>query len=941
MKKILLTLILVMGMMYGLSFAKQDSVNAYVLPEYVQPMVELRGAWVATVSNIDISRQANSSAAAIQAWKNQYLAILDNLEALNMNAVFFQVRPANDAFYESELNPWSAYLLGHGIDPGWDPMPWMIEVTHARGMEYHAWLNPYRVSPGDLLSKAASLHTAQELSTIKQNYLRSLSSLSFARKNQSLVIFGERETKLILNPAKQETIDFVTATVVEIMTKYEVDGIHFDDYFYPTRSLNPVGGMTGISVQKDVEDLDFSRRSAAEQVLYPDTSAGRAAWRRANVDKMVKSVSDAVSQFNATSGRDRQVRFGISPAGVWAPSAAQCPGDSRAQVGGMNVPCGSYSSYLDLYADTRKWVVEEWIDYIVPQAYYTLASTYGEIASWWALQARGTKVNVYVGMGLYRYGDSNGWTDTTEIVNQLRFNQNYPEIKGVIFFSYKSLISSNVAMRTAVNRMKLLWTRATFLPAYLADAKPAGEVPELSGLKYTNKAYLSFTEVEDVVGYVLYKFGTSETPDFNDQSRIVQVFRQINGNAYRNIVDDISTNSDVKYYLKAVGTDSNMSVDTTSVTYATLGLNTAPVVNSFEIDQSNAPFAKGAIIRMTGTVSDVDGQNLQLTMLFAEDGEDFRHSYNVTNNNNTFEFEWTAFYLAMPNARFKLRVFDGDITTEHISDYMQIGVEKAARPVYLITSATHNTITITPQNGLEYSLDNINWSDELVYSDLESNTAYTVYARVKATPLNLASDSYSVVVTTTKAPQSLVAPFKYVITDDSIRVVREDNTIIDGIEVSIDGIHWVTSDTFVGLGSNTSYTLRFRLKETSTLFASPTIEYGFTTLKPSATAPTRIEVEVRGNTITVKSQHNAEYSIDGINWTDNNVFSGLEYETEYTVHIRRKETTSLLYSEAISETVVTKKDATPAIIITSTATVATGGVGAAIFFLLKRKRLGV
>jgi uncharacterized lipoprotein YddW (UPF0748 family) len=940
MKKILLSVFLLLGLIYGLSL-REETVEAYVLPEYVQPMIELRGAWVATVANIDISRQANSSDAAIQAWKNQYIAILDNLEALNMNAVFFQVRPTNDAFYESNLNPWSAYLLGHGIDPGWDPMAWMIEVTHARGMEYHAWLNPYRVSPGDLLQRTASLYTASELLSIKQNYLRSLSSKSFARQNQNLVIFGERETKLILNPARQETIDFVTATVVEIMTKYEVDGIHFDDYFYPTRSLNPVDGMTGISVQKDVEDYDFSRRSPAEQTLYPNTSAGRAAWRRANVDRMVKSVSDAVSHFNSTSNRSRQVRFGISPAGVWAPSAAQCPGDSRAQVGGMDVPCGSYSSYLDLYADTRKWVVEEWIDYIVPQAYYTLASTYSEIASWWALQARGTKVNVYVGMGLYRYGDTSGWTDTYEIVNQLRFNQNYPEIKGVIFFSYKSLISSNALMRTAVTRMKALWTRATLLPSYLADAYPAESVPELSGLKYTNKAYLSFTEVEDVSGYLLYKFGTNETPDFNDQTKIVQLFRQISGNSYQSIVDDVSSNTDVVYYLKAVGTDTNFSIDTSSVTYQALGINTAPVVDTFEIDQTNAPFGKGETIRITGSVSDIDGQNLTLTMLFAEDGIDFRHSYAVTNVNNTFDFSWNAFYIAMPNAKFMLRVYDGDLTTEYVSESMPIGIDKAATPVYLITTVTHDTITITPQNNLEYSLDNENWTEDLVFSGLDSNATYTVYARVKETQLNYASDNYSIQVTTTKAPQILQQPFQFIVTHESIQVLKEDGTEIEGIEASLDGIHWSGSSRVIGLGSNQEYTLRFRLKETTTSFASAIQTHTFTTLKPSATAPNRIEVEVRGNTITIKPQHNAEYSIDGINWTDNNVFSGLEYETEYTVSVRRKETDNLLYSSAVSETVMTKSSATTAIIIGSSATVATGGIGTAIFFLLKRKKIGI
>jgi len=941
MKKTLIVMLLIIGFAFLIA-NETDTAKAYVLPEYDQPMVELRGAWVATVANIDVSKQTNSSDAAIAAWKNQYISILNNLEGLNMNAVFFQVRPTNDAFYESSINPWSAYLLGHGIDPGWDPMEWMIEVTHARGMEYHAWLNPYRVSPGDLLSNYASTYSASDLLAIKQNYLRSLSSQSFARQNQGLVVFGERETKLLLNPARVEVVNFVTATVVEIMTKYEVDGIHFDDYFYPTRSLTIVDGISGISVQKDVEDYDFSRRTVSEQILYPNTSTGRAAWRRSNVDKMVKSVSDAIRNFNLTSNRNRKVRFGISPAGVWAPSDTYCPGDSRAQVGGMDVPCGNYSSYLDLYADTRKWVLEEWIDYIVPQAYYTMGSTYPEIASWWSEQARRTKVNVYMGMGLYRYADgTNSWTDTYEIVNQLRYNQLYPEIKGVIFFSYRSLVSSNSTMKAAVNRVKALWTRGTFLPSYLEDSVPAEGVPTIGGLKYIDKAYISFTEIDDVLGYVLYKFGADETPDFNDQAKIVQIFRQASGDANRKYVDQVGSNTNVKYYLKSMGTDAELSSMDSSISYSNLGINTPPEITSFVIGGGATNFEKGEMISVTGSASDVDGQDLTFSIEFAEDGLDFRYEYPVTNINNEFTFIWESFFITMPNAKFKLVVHDGDLTTELDSVAFSIGVEKAQAPTSLVTSVTSDSITITHQEGLEYSLDQINWTTNNLFEDLESNTSYSVYARVKATLTNLASDVYSKEVTTSKLTAVLAIDFKHSVTYESVTITKANGSLIEGAEYSIDGIHWSDNNVITGLGSNTQYTIRTRIKETPTHYASEIHTFTFSTLKPSATAPVSIEASARGNTITVKPQYNAEYSIDGVNWTDDNVFKDLEYETEFTVSIRRKETDTLLYSSSVSVLVTTKSNPTPGIIIGTSATVVTGGVGAALFFLLKRKRLGV
>ena len=263
---------------------------------YVEPTEEMRGVWVATVSNIDIPKQAGTSEAAINQWKQNYLAILDRIKLNKMNAIFFQVRPANDAFYPSQYNPWSDYLAGYGVDPGWDPLAWMIEVTHAEGIEFHAWLNPYRTSVTSYSVKYDTALSAGTINTVKtevQDYKRSYASGRRSKAGngydnpfldpvdasfQQKVLMGA-EGRMVLNPAHEATLTHLANTISEIITNYEVDGIHFDDYFYPaaentTAIRSNLGGRCGL------RGIPGKRRTLSK----PD-------WRRNNVDRMVEMVS--------------------------------------------------------------------------------------------------------------------------------------------------------------------------------------------------------------------------------------------------------------------------------------------------------------------------------------------------------------------------------------------------------------------------------------------------------------------------------------------------------------------------------------------------------------------------------------------------------------------------------------------------------------------------
>jgi uncharacterized lipoprotein YddW (UPF0748 family) len=378
-----------------------------VIPsQYRRSMTEMRGIWVATMKNIDFP-----SHEAIADFKKDFIVLLENLRNARFNTLIFQVRPQNDAFYPSKLNPWSRFLSGtEGKGLGFDPLRFMIDETHKRGMQFHAWLNPYRVT--------------NEIPQSKEAYLKTLSALNFARRRPDLVLAAPagKNRLLFLNPGEPEVVRFITDTVREIITNYDVDAIHFDDYFYP------YGGVGNA-------DAATFQRSNPSLLSLDD-------WRRANVDSAIKSVSDAIRTHNRKTGK--QVEFGVSPFGIWANSKQHPQGSLT----------GGLQSYLTQFADTRKWVRQGWVDYIAPQIYWSFdhnTAAYAVLADWWAACVRGTPVKLYIGHAAYKQGDGGGWRYYMELPNQLRYNNKHPEIRGSCFFSYNSVFApKNNAMRAGI-----------------------------------------------------------------------------------------------------------------------------------------------------------------------------------------------------------------------------------------------------------------------------------------------------------------------------------------------------------------------------------------------------------------------------------------------------------------------------------------------------------
>ncbi|MFE9397738.1 glycoside hydrolase family 10 protein [Streptomyces flavidovirens] len=361
---------------------------------------EMRGMWLASVANRDWPSKAGLTA---DQQKAELLAHLDTAVRRRLNAVMFQVRPTADAMWPSPYEPWSQYLTGvQGRHPGWDPLGTAVEEAHRRDLELHAWFNPYRVANHTDPSRLVASHPA--------------------RLNPEWVLpYGG---KLYYNPGLPEVRRFVQDAMLDAVQRYDIDAVHWDDYFYPY----PVAGQV----------FDDDEAYARYGTGFPD----KAAWRRDNTDRLVSEMADRIKAVKKTGKKaGGKVRFGISPFGVWR-NASTDPLGSPTRAG--------VQTYDDLHADTRKWVKEGWIDYIVPQLYWNIgfeAADYAKLVPWWSETVRGTGVHLYAGEALYKAGDPAqpaAWQDPAELSRHLTLAADHPEVRGHVFFSAKEVAADRI-----------------------------------------------------------------------------------------------------------------------------------------------------------------------------------------------------------------------------------------------------------------------------------------------------------------------------------------------------------------------------------------------------------------------------------------------------------------------------------------------------------------
>ncbi|HEX2947590.1 MAG TPA: family 10 glycosylhydrolase [Clostridia bacterium] len=356
---------------------------------------EMRGLWVATVVNVDYPSKPTTDTDIL---KDEAIKILDTAKGAGLNAVFLQVRPTADAFYRSNYFPWSKYLTGtQGMAPadGFDPLEFWIEEAHKRGIELHAWINPYRIT------KKSGYDSKPSVSSLPANHP--------ARLHPDWVI-KYSDGNLYFDPGIPEVRQLITNGVMEIVDRYDIDGIHFDDYFYPGR--------------------DFNDSATFKKYGQGYDSVGN--WRRANITALVSDVSNEIK----ASGK--AVRFGISPFGIW----------SNRKSNPLGSDTNGAESYYDHYADTRSWVKNGIIDYIAPQLYWNIGYTvadYSKLLTWWKDVVSDTPVDLYIGQAAYRENNpsqSSSWYGVSELERQLLLNSEYPEVKGSLFYNYSALEDS-------------------------------------------------------------------------------------------------------------------------------------------------------------------------------------------------------------------------------------------------------------------------------------------------------------------------------------------------------------------------------------------------------------------------------------------------------------------------------------------------------------------
>lgn len=360
----------------------------------------VRGVWLTTVSRLDwppISSVTASPALRIRQQQQALTAKLDKLHSLGINTVFFQVKPDGTALWRSRILPWSDTLTGNiGQDPGYDPLQFILDEAHKRGMKVHAWFNPYRVSTNTKPATVTALNNTLQLQpasvfVLHRDWIRTASD------------------RFVLDPGIPAARDWITSIVAEVVSNYAIDGVQFDDYFYTETAASPLN-----------DSATFRQYGAG--------FASKADWRRHNTQLLIEQVSRTIKQLKPG------VEFGVSPAGVWRNLSHDAAGsDTRGAA-----------AYDEAYADTRRWVQLGLLDYIAPQLYWPFArqaARYDVLARWWANVVQPTHTRLYIGVALYKVGEASksepDWTvqgGVPELKKQLDLNESLPHIDGTILF---------------------------------------------------------------------------------------------------------------------------------------------------------------------------------------------------------------------------------------------------------------------------------------------------------------------------------------------------------------------------------------------------------------------------------------------------------------------------------------------------------------------------
>ncbi len=699
--------------------------NQFVMvpTEYEGLDAEMRGVWVATVYNIAISKQNGNSVEDIQTYQKEFLEILDRMEEYGMNTLFFQVRPANDAFYQSNLNPWSKFLVGEGVEPGWDPLRFMIEETHKRGFRFYCWMNAFRVTTESYVTSGKALTAKfEDIVKMKHEALNNLAKDNFARLHPEYVVAGLYDEKLILNPSEPMVQRFIVDTIMEIVENYDVDGLHFDDYFYldgasssNTENTCFVGynGYTkdGADILNDIPNYleyqknpsSYGREAFGDGGIYGmEAGLNLGDFRRENINIMMRNIRQKIDAYNQRT--KKRVEFGTKPAAVWRSNSEYCtPGSSRCVENGSNTAEGAYSTYNDLYADSLKWVQEGLVDWVAPQVYYSFEDAYApyaDIVDWWAEQVRiinekrkqvGKKdIRLYIAQGIYKYRDNpDQFYRSAEIIDQLKYNNKYQDVlKGSAVYSYEILYktlgsdivskypNAEIIRKAAMKNFKNLWASSPVFPLAIGENDATNLVLKEYQIIENSKGMVTikFKTLENACCYGYYKVKKGETFDSNNlNNRQAVIYAGYEENKVLSVeIGELDETFD--YYFIPVSVNGYPATKATKIDFSQKEMNVAPNQTNLvlELPSTNEQLVgttiKGYFLKPTD--NNLDEVSYQFQLL---EGTRKRSIDVLTEEKeDRIYFYWKSYYYETDDLQIILVLSDGDLQTECYSDKFRL-----------------------------------------------------------------------------------------------------------------------------------------------------------------------------------------------------------------------------------------------------------------------------
>lgn len=457
-----------------------SSLSAEELFSMKHPKRELRSAWITTFTNLDWPSKRGLSS---KEQKNEFLKIVNDFEENSINAVIGQVRASSDAFYKSELSPWSEWLTGKqgkAPDNGFDPLQFMVDECHSRNMEFHAWFNPFRAVSHVKFSSVADDHIT---------------------KKQPEWFFQYGNT-VYYNPGIPEVRSYICEIVREVVLNYDIDGVHFDDYFYP------------YSIDGEVipDEEQFKKYNRGCQNIHD--------WRRDNINLLIQEVSKTIKAEKA------HVKFGVSPLAIWRNKKQD--------------PLGSYtnsgqSSYDNLYCDTKLWIEESWVDYMAPQLYWSTTNqyaNYNHLINWWT--NHNYDRHLYVGHAIYKLNRKERRSfGTDELVKQVDISRRKGKVHGSIYFRAKAFVNNHQNFQKTISES--IYKYPSLVPAMtwidsIAPASPnklkVKVKEEQVSLKW--KAPKFETPSDSAAYYVVYRFEEGEEINLNFASKIISIQKTTN-----------------------------------------------------------------------------------------------------------------------------------------------------------------------------------------------------------------------------------------------------------------------------------------------------------------------------------------------------------------------------------------------------------------------------